>query len=40
MIFIIIGLIGLLWLIPWLVLVKSPPKDHPWITENEKKIYS
>ena len=26
----------MLWLIPWLVLVKSPPKDHPWITESER----
>ncbi|MDA9340371.1 MFS transporter [Gammaproteobacteria bacterium] len=37
MVFIIVGLMGLLWLIPWLVLVKSPPKDHPWITESERK---
>ena len=37
MIFIIIGLIGLLWLIPWLIIVKAPPKNHPWLTEIEKK---
>ena len=37
MIFVIIGLTGLLWLIPWLVLVKSPPKSHPWITEEERE---
>ncbi len=37
MIFVIIGLIGLLWLIPWLILVKAPPKRHPWLTEDEKK---
>ena len=37
MIFVIIGLIGLLWLIPWLIVVKSPPKSHPWLTEEEKK---
>ena len=36
MIFVIIGLIGLLWLIPWLILVKAPPKKHPWLTEEEK----
>ena len=36
MIFIIIGLIGLLWLVPWLILVKAPPKSHPWLTEDEK----
>ena len=37
MIFILVGLIGLLWLIPWMMLVKSPPKDHPWITEEERQ---
>ncbi|MGI9533005.1 MFS transporter [Lutimonas sp.] len=38
LIFVIIGLIGLLWLIPWLILVKAPPKKHPWLTE-EERIY-
>jgi ACS family hexuronate transporter-like MFS transporter len=37
MVFVIIGLSGLLWLIPWLVLVKAPPGSHPWITEEEKE---
>lgn len=36
MVFVIVGLVGLLWLIPWLVLVKAPPKSHPWITEEER----
>lgn len=36
-IFILVGLTGLLWLVPWLVLVKSPPKDHPWITDEERE---
>jgi MFS transporter, ACS family, hexuronate transporter len=36
MIFIIVGIIGLLWLLPWIYLVKSGPKDHPWITESER----
>ena len=35
-IFIIVGLIGLLWLIPWWILVKSPPKSHPWISDEER----
>ncbi len=35
-IFVLIGLIGLLWLIPWLFLVKSPPVEHPWITDEER----
>ena len=37
MIFILVGLAGLLWLIPWIVLVKSPPKTHPWITDEERE---
>jgi len=36
-IFVIVGLIGLLWLIPWMVLVKAPPKTHPWITPEERE---
>ena len=36
-IFVLIGLIGLVWLVPWLILVKSPPKTHPWITEQERE---
>ena len=36
MIFILVGLTGLLWLIPWMILVKSPPGKHPWITEEER----
>ncbi|MDG1805769.1 MFS transporter [Flavicella sp.] len=37
MIFIIIGLVGLLWLVPWLIIVKAPPKKHPWLTEIERE---
>ncbi|WP_054852678.1 MFS transporter [Olleya sp. ITB9] len=36
-IFIVVGILGLLWLIPWLYIVKSGPKTHPWLTDNEKK---
>lgn len=36
-IFILVGLAGLLWLIPWMILVKAPPKAHPWITEKERE---
>jgi ACS family hexuronate transporter-like MFS transporter len=36
-IFVLVGVTGLLWLIPWMVLVKSPPKSHPWITEEERE---
>ncbi|MEM6343527.1 MAG: MFS transporter [Bacteroidota bacterium] len=36
-IFILVGLAGLLWLVPWMILVKAPPKSHPWITESERE---
>ena len=36
-IFVLIGVLGLLWLIPWMILVKSPPKYHPWITDEERE---
>ncbi len=36
-IFVIIGLAGLLWLIPWMYLVKSPPQSHPWISDEERE---
>lgn len=34
--FIVVGSMGLLWIIPWLILNKKGPKEHPWITSNEK----
>ncbi|MCT7943021.1 MFS transporter [Shewanella holmiensis] len=37
MVFVVIGLVGLLWLIPWVILVKAPPKYHPWITDQERE---
>ena len=36
-IFVLVGITGLLWLVPWLVLVKSPPSSHPWISESERE---
>ncbi len=35
-IFIVIGLIGLLWLVPWLIIYKSKPETHPWLSEEER----
>lgn len=37
MVFVVVGAVGLLWLIPWMVLVKAPPGSHPWITEEERE---
>jgi ACS family hexuronate transporter-like MFS transporter len=33
----IIATFSLLWLIPWLIINKKLPKDHPWITEEERE---
>lgn len=37
MIFIIIGIVGLLWLVPWLMIVKGPPTSHSWLSNKEKE---
>lgn len=36
MIFVIVGLIGFAWLIPWILILKAPPEKHPWLTEEER----
>jgi ACS family hexuronate transporter-like MFS transporter len=35
--FIVIGVLGLLWLVPWLVIYKSGPKTHPWLDKAERE---
>jgi ACS family hexuronate transporter-like MFS transporter len=35
--FVIIGSLGMLWIIPWLIFNKSVPKKHKWITDSEKE---
>ncbi len=34
--FISIGALGLLWLVPWLIVYKSGPESHPWLSETER----
>lgn len=36
--YIILGAVGLIWVIPWLFLNKSTPEKHPWVTEEERKL--
>ncbi|MCF6361753.1 MAG: MFS transporter [Cyclobacteriaceae bacterium] len=36
--FIFIGVLGLFWIIPWLLINKNVPAKHPWITEEEKEF--
>lgn len=35
--FVIVGVVGLIWIIPWLIINKAGPKAHPWVTEEERK---
>ena len=35
--FVVVGALGLLWLVPWLIINKKGPKEHPWISDKEKK---
>lgn len=35
--FIVIGALGLLWLVPWLIIYKSGPDTHPWISAEERQ---
>ena len=35
--FITIGVLGLLWLVPWLIIYKSGPETHPWLDEAERE---
>ncbi|WP_297765188.1 MFS transporter [uncultured Muriicola sp.] len=36
--YIIIGAVGLVWVIPWLFMNKALPEKHPWITDEEKAL--
>ena len=36
--YIVLGGVGLLWVIPWLFLNKATPEKHPWITEKERDL--
>ncbi len=35
--FILIAVIGMLWVIPWWVLYKASPDSHPWLSDEERE---
>lgn len=37
MTFVVVGGLGLLWLLPWLFINKKGPKEHKWITDKERE---
>ena len=36
-IFVTVALLGFIWLIPWLVIVKGPPAAHSWLNDSERQ---
>lgn len=36
--FLVIGCLGLMWIVPWLIVNKKGPQEHPWITEQEQQL--
>jgi len=34
--FVVVGCLGISWLIPWLIINKKGPKEHKWITDEER----
>ena len=36
--YIILGAVGLLWVIPWSFLNRSTPEKHPWVTQEERDL--
>jgi MFS transporter, ACS family, hexuronate transporter len=35
--FVLIGFLGVIWLLPWLWLYKADPDKHPWLTPEERE---
>lgn len=35
--FIAVGALGFLWLVPWLIVYKSGPETHPWVSPEERE---
>lgn len=35
--FIAVGALGFLWLVPWLIIYKSGPETHPWVSAEERE---
>lgn len=34
--FVVLGALGLIWLVPWLIVYKSSPESHPWLGAEER----
>lgn len=36
--FLLIGVLGFIWLLPWLVIYRAGPDKHPWVSEAERAL--
>lgn len=36
--FVLIGALGLLWLLPWLAIYRAGPLEHPWVNAKERAL--
>lgn len=36
--FLLIAVLGLIWIVPWMVLYQSGPGSHPWLTDEERQL--
>jgi ACS family hexuronate transporter-like MFS transporter len=36
-IFVAVAALGVLWLVPWLIIVKAPPASHAWLSDSERE---
>lgn len=36
--FILVGALGFIWLLPWLVIYRAGPDKHPWVSEAERVL--
>lgn len=36
--FVVVGCLGFLWLIPWLLIARASPEQHPWLSPEERAL--
>jgi ACS family hexuronate transporter-like MFS transporter len=34
--FVVVGALGVLWLVPWWILARAKPEQHPWVSDAER----
>lgn len=36
--FVALALLGVVWIVPWMILYKASPDKHPWLSDEERKL--